>query len=257
MSDKKTIQFYDDQAQMWADILRTGQHFSHKYIIEPAMRSKIPNLKNKHVLCVGCGTGEECEYIKNLGAHKVIGMDISKGEIEVATKSFPDLNFHIMDSEKIDFEQKTFDFIYSNLVFHYLSDWSISLQKIHNVLKKDGTFLFSTHHPLTWGAQRKKEGQTKTSFMGYIKQDAGYGKPIGDYLNARKIDDIWFDKFKVSYYHKPLSLMFKYILNSGFEIIDLIEPKPVCFPDDIPPYFLKIYEKIPLFIVFELKKKVI
>ena len=88
------------------------------------MYEKLPYLKGKSVLCVGSGTGEECEHIASSDAKRVIGIDISEGLIRCAKKSYPHLEFHAMDMEKLDFPAGCFDFVYSSLAMHYLRNGS-------------------------------------------------------------------------------------------------------------------------------------
>ncbi|RJQ32825.1 class I SAM-dependent methyltransferase, partial [Candidatus Parcubacteria bacterium] len=226
-TDKKTIKSYDERALKWAEEMRSGKNIAHKFLEKPAMYKKLPDLKGKTVLCIGCGTGEECERLKSLGAKKVVGIDVSKGLIDFAKKSYPDLEFHVMDMEKLAFADGSFDFVYSSLTMHYIKDWTRALRGIHRVLEKSGTFLFSTHHPVRWGAEDIQTEEKELSLIGYEKYKSGEAKVFGDYLNARKITSVWFDDFKVTYYHRPLSGIIKDILESGFTIKDFLEPKPL------------------------------
>ncbi len=164
---RKTIQSYNSYAKKWAKKIRSGENTAHTYLEKPAMHKKITNLKGKNVLCVGCGTGEECQHLLKLGAWRVIGIDISEELINIAKKTFPKIDFQVADVEHLDFSTEEFDFVYSSLVMHYLKDWSPALKNIHRVLRPGGTFLFSTHHPVKWGAQTLR-GKTKNAFiLGY------------------------------------------------------------------------------------------
>lgn len=260
--NKKTAWSYNNYAKKWVKKMSNEGDSAHKYLEKPAMYKKLPDLKNKSVLCIGCGSGEECSHIKSLGAKKVIGVDISEELINYAKKNYPDIEFYIMDMEKLNFPKSNFDFVYSSLALHYLKDWTRALKNIYKILKKDGTFLFSAHHPIKWGAEKERAGIAKKrsqdkrwSLMGYIKyNDEKKYKVYGDYLNARKIKDMWFDEFEISYHHKPLSLIIKQILNSGFKIVDFIEPKPINTAKNKDRRFWDIHQKIPLFMIFELKK---
>ena len=253
-TDKKTIKSYDDYALKWAKKIRSGKNLAHKYLEKPAMYKKLPKLKGKTVLCIGCGTGEECKHLKSLGAKQVVGIDISKGLIDLAKKSYPDLEFHKMDMEKLNFAKSSFDFVYSSLTIHYVKDWTKTLRGISNIIKKNGRFLFSTHHPVKWGAEVKRTKKKDVFLMGYEKIASGQCKIFGDYLNSRKINDIWFKEFEVNYYHRPLSDIIGDILNSGFTIIDFIEPKPLKSAIKEKKNFYDIHTKIPLFMIFELRK---
>lgn len=253
-TDKSTTKSYNDYATKWAERLRSGNNHAHKYLEKPAMYKKLPNLKGKTVLCVGCGTGEECKHLNSLGAKRVIGIDISRGLIDFAKQSYPDLEFHVMDMEKINFSNNYFDFVYSSLTMHYVKDWTKTLSGIYKVLKSNGTFLFSTHHPIKWGAEVSRSKKKNAFLMGYAKWESGRSEVFGDYLNTRKINDIWFNEFKVSYYHRPLSGILRDIIKSGFFISDFVEPKPIKSVIKVKPNFYKIYSKIPIFMIFELKK---
>jgi SAM-dependent methyltransferase len=254
MTNKRTIESYDNYAEKWAKRMRSGKNIAHEYLEKPAMYGALPDLKGKKVLCLGCGTGEECEYLNSLGA-EVIGVDISKGLINYAKKSYPNLDFKVMDMEKLDFETETFDFVYSSLVMHYLDSWKNTLEGINKILKKDGTFLFSTHHPALWGADRTRTDDERTSLLGYKKN---YKKEtceiLGDYLSTKEIEDVWFNDFEVSYFHRSLESIFKDIHNSGLILNRFLEPKAIDETKIIDPVFWEIHQKIPLFMIIELRK---
>jgi SAM-dependent methyltransferase len=251
-TDNNTTNAYSDFASKWAEKLASQTNIPHTYLEKPAMNGKLPDLKNKSVLCVGCGTGEECEHLKSLGA-TVTGIDISPGLIEYATAHHSDINFQEMDMESLDFPENSFDYVYSSLTFHYVDSWKKILNTISKVLKPEGILLFSTHHPLKWGAQR-----TRGEFN-ELKTGASWSKEssevYGEYLNTKKIDDIWFGELKVTYYNRSISSMFKDIKESPFQLQDFLEPKPIEATLDVDKNFYKIHNTIPLFIVFELINK--
>lgn len=250
-TEKTTVQEYNKNFQEWLSKKGLG----HSHLEKPAMYSLLGNVKGKTVLCLGCGAGEECAHIKFLGAKKVIGMDISKSLIEKAKENYPELEFYVMDMEKLEFKNNSFDLVYSSLVLHYVKDWTKTLLQIKRVLKKEGIFLFSTHNPVYWGAYKKEDKKQNLRLLGYdLNRKKNKIKIYGDYLNIRKIHDIWFENFKVTYYHKPFSSIMKDLLKSGLKIIDCLEPRPLKSSVKINPIFFKKSNKIPLFIIFKLKK---
>lgn len=254
-TDKETVDSYSNYAKQWAARMRSGENTAHEYLEKPAMYKRLPDLTGKSVLAVGCGTGEECEHLKSLGASKVVGIDVSEGLIEYAKKSYSDIEFHVMDMENIELDQ-TFDFVYSSLVMHYVESWEKTLSSISAVMKDGATLLFSTHHPATWGAERTRAADERTSLLGYKKLKKNQEcEIVGDYLNTRKINDVWFGNFDVSYYHRSLEAIIADILKSGFEIIDFAEPKAVPAAKDKDKVFYEIHDKIPLFMIFALRKK--
>lgn len=255
-TDKSTIESYDEHAQAWAKRMRSKKSKSHTFLEKPAMFAKLPDLEGKKVLCVGCGSGEECQMLKEKGAEKVVGIDISKGLIEQAKYAYPEIEFHVMDMEKINFSKDSFDFVYSSLALHYVQDWRPTLQGAYKILKPGGKFLFSTHHPIRFSFATTKIKDNTKSILGYgIKDDTDEYIVFGDYLNPHEVQDIWFDKIKVKYYHKPFSSLIKEILEVGFSITDILEPKPAPSAEKIHPQFYGINQKIPLFLILEVEKR--
>ncbi|PIS04898.1 MAG: hypothetical protein COT81_03960 [Candidatus Buchananbacteria bacterium CG10_big_fil_rev_8_21_14_0_10_42_9] len=254
--NRKTKKSYNAYAEKWAEKMRSGQNIAHTYLEKPAMYDTLPNVRGKSVLCIGCGTGEECYYLKSQGAKYVIGIDISNKLIDVARQSYPGIEFEVMDMEKLVFPQKKFDVVYSSLALHYVKNWTRVLENIHRVLKVGGVFLFSTHHPAKWGAEIVRGKKKNTFMLGYEKsKDSDDCKIHGDYLTERKINDTWFDEFPVSYYHKPISTIVKSVLEAGFEILDFLEPKAVTGAKKVKNNFWHIHQKIPLFMILKLKRK--
>jgi 2-polyprenyl-3-methyl-5-hydroxy-6-metoxy-1,4-benzoquinol methylase len=113
-TDQKTIDAYNKHAKSWADSkqnIKDSISIFHVFLEKPALYGKLPDLKGKFVLCVGCGSGEEVEHLNSLGAKKVVGIDISLGLIEIAKKNYPNLEYHTMDAENLDFPKETFDLV--------------------------------------------------------------------------------------------------------------------------------------------------
>jgi len=253
-TEKKTIDAYSEYAEKWATLMRSGKNIAHEYLEKPVMYSRLPDLNGKKVLCLGCGTGEECSHLNNI-VGEVVGVDISESLINYARQSYPELEFHVMDMENLEFEDESFDYVYSSLVMHYVDSWTKTLSEIKRILKPNGTFLFSTHHPATWGAERNRSETERSSLLGYKKHlKSGEAETIGDYLNTQKIDDVWFGDFSVTFYHRPFELMFDDIIESGFKIKKVLEPKAIEATKDVDPIFHKIRDKIPIFVIFELQK---
>ena len=253
-TDNKTIQSYNESAEEWAARLRSGNNPAHRFLEKPAMFAKLPDIKGLRVLCVGCGTGEECHALTSLGA-TVVGIDISSGLIKEARKAYPDIKFLVMDVELLLFDNASFDFVYSSLTLHYLEDWITALSEIKRIMVPGGHFLFSTHHPVKWGSQVTREESEDIFIMGYERPKDGSAPQVyGDYLTPRKLEDTWFGSFTVTFFHRPLSHILRDILGSGMVIDDFIEPLPSDESKTEAEAFWTIHRAIPLFMIFDLRK---
>lgn len=258
-TDKKTIDVYNKHAESWAKSKQNKQDkisIFHIYLEKPALYGKLPDLKDKTVLCVGCGSGEEVVHLYLLGAKKVVGIDISSGLIEIAKKSYPNYEFYVMDVEMLDFPEKSFDIVFSSLTMHYLENWTKALKLINRILIKSGVFLFSITHPFFSATQRQEDEKVKTRILGYKDvKNTNICETYGDYLNYKKLEIYIGKDLVVTNYHRSLSIITKEIVSSGFELIDLVEPKALNESKKDNLKFWEIHQKIPEFIIFELKKK--
>lgn len=80
---------YDNFASQIQDDLLAGRKPPHRFVEKPAMKKLLPDLKNKKVLMVGCGTGEESTLLEEFGAISLVGIDLSKDSVRLAQERYP------------------------------------------------------------------------------------------------------------------------------------------------------------------------
>ncbi len=217
------------------------------------MYAALPNLADKRVLCIGCGSGEECRALKDRGAATVTGIDRSSGLIDIARASWSDISFEVRDAEHIAYPPQSFDFAYSSLVFHYLPSWTDALRNIRSCLTPGSEFLFSTHHPVKWGMEKTREKDHFMYRLSYELWGRDKAEIHGDYLTARRMDEAFFNEIPVSFWHRPFSALWRDIRDSGFTLVDIIEPLPTDTAKAKKKNFWLAHQKIPQFIIFRLK----
>lgn len=96
--------------------------------------------KGGYVLDVGCGAGRDSNLLSKKGL-KTIGLDISKGLIKEAEKSFPNLEFRLHSFIESGFNDAEFDGIWANLClvhFEKIEDTLKSLKEFSRILKPGG-----------------------------------------------------------------------------------------------------------------------
>ena len=96
----------------------------------------VPENKEQTILDLGCGTGTLTAQLKKLGS-KVVGVDSSQSMIDKAKEQFSNIDFMVCDALDLPFENE-FDVVFSNAVFHWISDHDALLSNVRNVLKSDG-----------------------------------------------------------------------------------------------------------------------
>lgn len=103
-------------------------------------------IKPTNVLDLACGTGAMIDALDNKNTKKIIGVDISKGMLEVARKRFknyPAISLLQQDFMGSSFPNSTFDLITIAFATRFVKkqDESKFVEKVHSWLKKDGIFL--------------------------------------------------------------------------------------------------------------------
>jgi SAM-dependent methyltransferase len=241
---------FEKYADFWINKRQSGKHLAHDFLEKPAMSKILANYDYEKVLCLGCGSGEECTTFL---PKKVVGVDISQSLIKNAIYTYPEISFYTANITDLSFlnEQK-FDLIYSSLTLHYLKDWISFFTNLKKVCEPKAKIIFSVQHPVKWGSLSVRQKDVNQFIMGYKKDKKNQKFEIyGDYLGSRKISDVLFNKLKIEFYHRSISQMFQEIQASGFRVVNLHEPKPVIESKKLHPDFYEVYSKIPLFLIWE------
>lgn len=184
-----------------------------------ALKEMLPPLFGKRVLDLGCGYGWHCIYAAQAGASVVFGVDISAKMLQKAKEQtpYPQVVYIQSPMEDISFDENCFDFVLSSLALHYVEDFSAICKKVEKTLVKGGSFVFSVEHP---------------TFTAQGTQDWIYGEngqplywPVDHYFTEGKRKAIFLGE-PVTKYHRTLSTYLNTLLETGFSIERIEEPKP-------------------------------
>lgn len=118
------------------------KNFSDSFI-----KKQIPNLSGFHVLDAGCGTGTFCKLAEDLGAKKVVGIDLSPEMTRQASIKCPSAEFMTVDLSKIKLNTGSFDLVVCGLVLGHVEQFSFALNNLCQSLKPGGTLIISDFHP--------------------------------------------------------------------------------------------------------------
>lgn len=255
-TDKQTIDWYNNNAAGYtAHVRKPEESIYHAYYEKPSMYSLVPSIKDKDVLSLGCGSGEDISYLKKLGVKRAVGIDISSGLIEIAKESHPECEFKVMDMEHLDLPDSSFDFVYSSLAIHYIEDWTRIFKEVHRILRPNSYFLFSCGHPVNSAMKVLDTDTRKIKRLERVKnKETGETKVTGDYLNRAKLTD-GFGKDSVNAWHKSFGEISSEIATSGFLIEQIVEPRPLEEFKKLSPEKYEALNKIPEFVIFRLIKK--
>jgi ubiquinone/menaquinone biosynthesis C-methylase UbiE len=113
----------------------------------------VPTYRGKQVLEVGCGLGIDLSYWAQNGA-QVTGIDLSSTAIELARLNLAQrglrASLHIMDGERLAFEDNSFDMVYAHGVLQYTADARRMLDEIYRVLRPGGETILGVYNRYSW-----------------------------------------------------------------------------------------------------------
>ena len=215
----------------------------------PNFRKLIPNVKEKKILDLGCGYGENDKYCRDLGAKEILGIDISEHMIKIAEKNNTDENikYKVMAMEDISKIKEKFDIVISSLAFHYVKDYEKLIKDIYNLLNDNGILIFSIDHPLRIAS--KFETWMKKN---YTKINGKWFLLVSDY-NREGIREKEWNGVMVKRYHRNFSSLINGLVNSGFKIDKILEPIPDEKAIKIIPKYINQYDR-PYFLFVRAKK---
>jgi len=236
---------YDRFAEKYIKIRHKG--FSpNKHIELPAMLKILGNIKDKKILDLGCGFGEHAKIYSRKGA-KITGIDSSKKEIAYAKlRKIGNTNFIVGDIlKKLPFRDNSFDIITSSLVLDYIKNLKKLFKECRRVLKKSGKMIFSIPNPIFY---------QESPIAGLLKEGKK-SRIFGNYFKRRKIKQKWRSGIITYSYHKTLEDFFSAIIQSGFQLENFKEAKPIPSSKNLDNVFYEFASKNPYFIFFEIKLK--
>ena len=216
----------------------------------PNFRKLVPDVKNKSILDLGCGYGENDKYYKEQGAKYVLGTDISSKMLEFAEKNnkIDGIEFKKIAMEDISSINQKFDIIISSLAFHYIKDFDKLIEDCYKLLNDNGYLVFSQEHPITTCIK-----YTENVKKGHTIIDNKYFGLFSDYNRPGKRIKEWFGE-EVIKYHRNFEEIINTLINKGFIIDKILEPIPSNEAIKNNPKYINQYDR-PFFLFVRVKKQ--
>lgn len=216
----------------------------NELIEQPIIDELIGSITGQDILDLGCGDGQYGLELLERGAKHFHGIEGSKNMAALAQENLKKANakIEIGDIEAVAFGKSKYDLVLSRLVLHYIEDLVPLMKKISACLKEKGEFVFSVEHPIITSSYESYHQKVKRS--NWI---------VDNYFNNGERVNEWLGK-KVIKFHRTLETYWQLFKQSNFEVMEIRESKPIRSQfDQIEAYERR--KRIPLFIIFKLKKK--
>lgn len=184
----------------------------------PALRAMLPPLAGLRVLDLGCGFGAFARWAREMGAERVLGVDLSQNMLHRARAEThdPAVTYQQGDIEQLQLADASFDLVYSSLALHYVESFDAVCATVQRLLTPGGHFVFSVEHPIF----------TAPSNPGWQTDPGGATVwPLNDYLREGPRVTEWITPGVVKQ-HRTIASYVNRLLAHGFQLTHLDEWGP-------------------------------
>ncbi len=233
MNHNEVGKCWNENAKVWTKLARAGYDIYRDYLNTPAFFEMLPDINGLAGLDIGCGEGYNTRLLAKQ-ALSVTAIDISDVFISYAQEKEDEyplgIKYKIASAADLPFENNSFDFVTGFMSFMDIPETEKVLAEAFRVLKPNGFLQFSIEHPCF-----------STHYRENLRNDNGrtYAIAVGDYFynpNGEITEWIFsstpkeikqsMKKFKVPKFTHTISEWLNLLINTGFVLEEIREPRP-------------------------------
>ncbi|HEY3743907.1 MAG TPA: class I SAM-dependent methyltransferase [Bryobacteraceae bacterium] len=229
MEHGEVRRYWDRNAAVWTHLAREGWDVYRDAVNTPAFFELLPDVAGLRGLDVGCGEGHNTRLLGERGA-RMFGVDISEVFLGYAAGTERGaIHFIAGSAQELPFASGQFDFVTSLMCLMDLPDQAAAFREIHRVLRAGGFLQFSIVHPCFAPPYRKvlrdAEGKPYAVAVGrYFERGDG---EIDRWIFSAAPKDVrdGLRAFEVPTFHRTISEWLNMVVESGFTIERVAEPR--------------------------------
>jgi len=233
MNHEEVGRFWNANASAWTKLAKAGYDVYRDYLNTPAFFDMLPDVAGFAGLDIGCGEGHNTRLLAKRGAH-VTAIDIAEDFIAYARQAEAleplGIEYRVASAVELPFADATFDFATGFMSFMDIPETDRVLAEAWRVLKPLGFLQFSIPHPCFDTPHRRN-----------LRDPNGltYAIEVGDYFrNCDGAVTEWLfgaapqevkqslPKFKTPRFTRTLSQWLNLIIETGFRLERVAEPRP-------------------------------
>lgn len=215
---------WDRAAEAYAHAQRTGEDYYRSEFFGPAQVELCGEVDGLRVLDLGCGSGYFSRELARRGA-SVVGVDLSPEMIARAKEEGGEgIDFHVMDAVEIGsaFPAASFDLVTACVSLQDMTEPERILRAAHVVLRPGGRALVCLAHPCTDTPYREWHRDERGNKLSLGISDYFYRGPV----TYRWTNPRYLYSWTTTALHVPLADWVRWLLDAGFTIEGLHEPRP-------------------------------
>jgi ubiquinone/menaquinone biosynthesis C-methylase UbiE len=233
MDHEEVGRFWNANADGWTKLARAGFDIYRDHLNTPAFLEMLPDVTGLAALDIGCGEGHNSRLLAQRGA-RVTAIDIAENFIAHARRREADeplgIDYRVASAVDLPFADATFDLATAFMSLMDIPETNRAVAEAFRVLRPGGFLQFSICHPCFDTPHRRN-----------LRDAAGktYAIEVGDYF--RNLDGevaewifgaappqakLGVAKFKTPRFTRTVSQWLNLLIDSGFRIECVAEPRP-------------------------------
>lgn len=233
VNHREAGRYWNENAEVWTRLARAGYDVYRDHLNTPAFLAMLPDVQGLFGIDIGCGEGHNTRQIAKRGA-RLVGVDIAKAFIRYAKEAEQHeslgIDYRVASAVELPFPGCTFDFATATMSLMDIPETDRALAEAVRVIKPGGFLQFSISHPCFDTPHRRnlrdEHGVTYAIEVGdyYRPQDG----EVGEWLFGATPDELKrkLPNFKVPRFNRTLSYWLNLLVQTGFCVERVEEPKP-------------------------------
>lgn len=224
---------WNGNADAWTELSRAGGDVCRDHCNTPRFLDMLPDVRGLRGLDIGCGEGTNTRRIAARGA-RMSAIDIADRFLAhaaaVREHDGPAVAYAAASALELPFADATFDFAVSFMMLMDLPHADVALAEAHRVLRPGGFLQFSILHPCFGSLDRKiirdeRGKMSSVQIARYFEVQPGeverwtFGN-TPEHLRGKH------EPFVVPRFHHTLSWWLNTLLDVGFKLERMCEPRP-------------------------------
>ncbi len=221
MTENKTI--FKKYHEIHSDFLDSSDQIRkdwfHKYFQKNYLPLLLDIKKDSKILEIGCGRGMLCKSFYDSGYKNITGIDLSEGDIDIAKKTFVEINFISGDADIfLETTSDKYDLVILKAVLEHVEKKNIGpmLKSISKNLADQGKIIIDVPN-MNWFFATHERYLDITHEVGFTKESLS--QVVRLYFKDLKINES-VDYFNKNFLREFLMKFFRYFLTIIFSFAD-------------------------------------
>ncbi|ARQ00062.1 ubiquinone/menaquinone biosynthesis C-methylase UbiE [Pseudorhodoplanes sinuspersici] len=250
---------WDRNADLWADRVRAGMDLYREAFNNPSFLAALPDLTGRDVIDLGCGEGTNTRLLARRGA-RMTGIDLSPQMIAAAhaeEKREPlGIAYDVASyTTRTPFPDGRFDAAVSTMALMDSPDFPAAARETFRLLKPGAPFIFSVLHPcfVTPGIRWLKDAEGRDTEL-VVSRYFDEGSFVERWRFSKDPEAELFEKFEVPRFPRRLETYVNGLIDAGFRITRLTEPRPTEEMAAAHPWLARWREHAAIFLYIAAEK---